>query len=145
MKLVIAATDGSEGSSRAIDMAADIAKAAHARLQLVTVLGPSSADSSSFKKLAKAEGGTGDALRSLADAILGPARARAHELGVEEITTRDCWNDDPAEAIIDLAAREGADIVVVGRRGRGRLAGLLLGSTSQKLVNLSPCAVVVVP
>jgi hypothetical protein len=30
-------------------------------------------------------------------------------------------------------------------RGRGQLIGLLLGSISQKLVSLAPCAVVVVP
>jgi len=35
---------------------------------------------------------------------------------------------DAAEAIIEAAGREKADAIVVGRRGRGRLAGLLLGS-----------------
>jgi len=36
-------------------------------------------------------------------------------------------------------------MIGVGRRGQGRLAGLLLGSVSQKLVSLAPCIVVVVP
>ena len=54
---------------------------------------------------------------------------------------------DPAEAIIEAARREHADAIIVGRRGRGRgqLAGLLLGSVSQKVVSLAPCTVIVVP
>ncbi|MFZ1101539.1 MAG: universal stress protein [Hyphomicrobiaceae bacterium] len=33
----------------------------------------------------------------------------------------------------------------MGRHGRGRLAGLLLGSVSQKIASLAPCAVILVP
>jgi nucleotide-binding universal stress UspA family protein len=47
--------------------------------------------------------------------------------------------------LLDIAASHSAKMVVVGRRGRGQLAGWLLGSISQKLVSLAPCAVVVVP
>ena len=36
-------------------------------------------------------------------------------------------------------------MLVVGRRGRGRLSGLLLGSVSQKVASLAPCIVIVVP
>jgi nucleotide-binding universal stress UspA family protein len=45
----------------------------------------------------------------------------------------------PAEAIIEVANTSKSDLIVMGSRGLGRLAGLLLGSTSQKVVSHAPC------
>jgi nucleotide-binding universal stress UspA family protein len=50
---------------------------------------------------------------------------------------------DPAGMLIDAA--QGADLLVVGSRGRGGFAGLLLGSVSQKAIHHAPCPVVVMP
>jgi len=50
----------------------------------------------------------------------------------------------PAEAIIDVATTRESDVIVMGSRGLGRLAGLLLGSTSQKVVSHAPCPVLIV-
>jgi nucleotide-binding universal stress UspA family protein len=49
---------------------------------------------------------------------------------------------DPVESLI-LAA-EGADILVLGVKGRSRIAGLMLGSVSQACAAASPCPVVLV-
>jgi nucleotide-binding universal stress UspA family protein len=49
-----------------------------------------------------------------------------------------------AEAIINVATTRKSDVIVIGSRGLGTLAGLLLGSTSQKVVAHAPCPVLIV-
>ena len=49
-----------------------------------------------------------------------------------------------AEAIIEVAKTRHSDVIVMGSRGLGRLAGLVLGSTSQKVVSHAPCPVLIV-
>ncbi len=49
-----------------------------------------------------------------------------------------------AESIIDVAKTRQSDLIVMGSRGLGTLAGLLLGSTSQKVVAHASCPVLIV-
>ncbi len=50
-----------------------------------------------------------------------------------------------AHAIADVATDEHAEVIVVGTRGRTALAGLLLGSVTQRLLHIAPCPVLAVP
>jgi nucleotide-binding universal stress UspA family protein len=51
---------------------------------------------------------------------------------------------NPAETILEVARSRNSDLIIMGARGMGKLAGLLLGSTSQKVVSLAPCPVLIV-
>ena len=59
-----------------------------------------------------------------------------------EILTR-VVQGHPAQVLLDAAAL--AELLVVGSRGHGTVAGMLLGSVSQHCVQHAPCPVVVVP
>jgi len=77
--------------------------------------------------------------RRVLDASLD--RARSAQPGLE--VRGELVESRPAAALLE-AARD-ADLLVVGSRGRGGFAGLLLGSVSAQCVHHAPCPVVVVP
>jgi nucleotide-binding universal stress UspA family protein len=54
------------------------------------------------------------------------------------------WEGDPAEAVLEAAAAESADVIVLGSHGRGRLGRLILGSTSKRVTEGARCPVLVV-
>jgi nucleotide-binding universal stress UspA family protein len=141
MRNIMVATDGSEGAKRAVDVAIELAKGPGRTLSVVTVAIPLSAKEQ--REFARIEGDEADPSETLAQRNLHDARRQAEQAGIKP-ATKLAWGD-PAEAIIKTIEREKVDAVVVGRRGHGQLAGLLLGSVSQKLCSLAPCAVIVVP
>ncbi len=138
---IMVAADGSESSNRAIDVAAALANTEGARLTIVTVVTPVTENIQ--REFQRIEGDRSDPAEAAGQVILADAQQRA---GWADIKGKSIllWGD-PAEALIDAIMSEKVDAIVLGRRGRGQLAGLLLGSVSQKLVSLSPCMVVVVP
>jgi nucleotide-binding universal stress UspA family protein len=136
------ATDGSSGANRAVDVAAELARALAGDLLIATVADTLLQEEA--QKLVRAEGSIGDVMEALTAQTLKAAEARARHLGVSRVELR-TGSGDVAQSLINIAASSSIEMVVLGRRGRGQLAGLLLGSVSQKLVSLAPCAVVVVP
>jgi nucleotide-binding universal stress UspA family protein len=50
-----------------------------------------------------------------------------------------------AEGLADLADEEGAEMIVVGSRGRGAFKAAFLGSVSTSLIGVARCPVLVVP
>ena len=138
---IMVAADGSDSSNRAIDVAAALARRERATLVIVSVATPSPA--APRREFQRVEGSATDPSETASQAVLMDAEQRARWADVKARSIM-LWGD-PAEAIINAIVSEKVDAIVVGRRGRGQLAGLLLGSVSQKLVSLSPCMVTVVP
>lgn len=70
---------------------------------------------------------------------LADGRARYPDVPVEQVVVK----DGPAHILLEHART--AQLVVAGSRGRGGFRGLLLGSTSQALIQHAACPVAVVP
>lgn len=131
---IVVGVDGSPESVQALKWAAALAPTLGARITAVTawhfetVLGPYAA--SEWDPEA-------DAKDALADAVT-EAFGDTPPKGLHSL----CRRGNPAQVLID----EGriARMIVVGSRGHGGFAGLLLGSVSQGCVEHAPCAVLVV-
>jgi nucleotide-binding universal stress UspA family protein len=76
---------------------------------------------------------------ALGERLTSDACARAHKKAVQSVRTV-TRAGDPAKEILKVANEENADLIVMGRRGRGDVAGLLLGSISHKVSHLAECA-----
>lgn len=74
--------------------------------------------------------------------ILHRAAARLGEQHIG-VTTR-LTEGEPAECLLEIAATEACDTIVIGCRGMGKLAGVLLGSVSQSVAHRADCHVVMV-
>jgi nucleotide-binding universal stress UspA family protein len=145
MKNILVGTDGSDGANRAIEVAAELAKNCGGSLIIVTVVRPlRAAEQEQIRQFTRLEGSATDPTEVPAQQVLTEADMRARQTGLASIKTK-LLRGDPAEALINAIQSERADAIVVGRRGHGRLVGLLLGSVSQKLVSLAPCVVLVAP
>jgi nucleotide-binding universal stress UspA family protein len=133
-KTILLGYDGSEGSRKAVDMAAELAGTYQASIVVVCafhhmprVTQPSPHD---FNEIHEA--------RTMADELL-------RELGLLGISAEtDVLEGPPADALLNAADAHQADLIVVGSRGFGQFKGLLLGSTSDRVLHYATIPVLVV-
>jgi nucleotide-binding universal stress UspA family protein len=111
---VVVGTDGSESSLRAVDRAAAIAAESDAKLIIATGYITQPED----KRAADALGEEGYKVRGAAPiyAMLHDARDRAKAAGAKNIEDRPI-EDAPVHALVDVAEKAGADLLVVGNVG----------------------------
>jgi nucleotide-binding universal stress UspA family protein len=84
-----------------------------------------------------------EAIEELGETVLGKARAQAAARGVE--IGEELVPKRAVQALIDAADARDARMIVVGSFGESALKGIILGSTTNKLLHLTDRPVLVVP
>ena len=134
---IVVGTDGTESSRAAVEWAAREASRRQALLRIVHVFD---------WEWASARYDTGseylDIARQLADAVTGAAMSHARAVAPRIEVETDALIGNPVPRLLEVA--ESAALVVLGNRGRGGFASLLLGSVSQRVATHAPCPVVIV-
>jgi len=142
MAVIVVGVDHSEGAKAALRFALEEATLRKAKLRVVHAWQYAYIGATGFEGSYPALGGDIKELRDLAEKDLDATLQEAiPETGTIEIERR-VVEDRPAAALVEES--RGADMVVVGSRGHGGFAGLLLGSVSQQVAHHAACPVVIV-
>jgi len=124
---ILLASDGSEACAPAEALAIDLARLCQLPLTLISVVSPS--HNAERKAIAQ----------TALDRLL--ARVQAAGLKGEALLAE----GRPEEVVVNTAGDRGADLIVVGSRGRAGLKRLLLGSVSERIMGLAQGPVLIVP
>jgi nucleotide-binding universal stress UspA family protein len=144
MKRILVATDGSEGARRAVDYAAGLASSIKAELLIVNIVDFSLPENLFVNFTSGQRRWLEDHITATSSGILTKAMEDARRMGAITIQL-ESRSGDTAQMILEIAEEKEADLIVVGKRGMRRVAGMLLGSISQKVVVLAQNPVTVVP
>lgn len=150
MKVILVATDGSEGGTAALKEAADKATADGAHLLVLTVatrdfgISTMSEEIGEYAREEHLAGGEAEGRRVVAEDILADAKTIVgdrRELKAIYISRA----GNPAQEILACARERSADVLYLGSRGRGPFGAFFLGSVSREVVGAAGCSVVIVP
>ena len=137
---IVVGTDGSETSKRAVDEATRLAKAMESTLHLVSAYEPlrGTRISGAPEAAAKIWSPRPDSeVMSIVEEAVAIIRRSEVEVKAHTLT------GDPANALMDVAEQEGADLIVVGNRGMHGVSRVL-GSVPNKVSHRARCHVLIV-
>jgi nucleotide-binding universal stress UspA family protein len=134
---VVVGADDSTTAAEAVRSAMELAKLVDAELHIVTAYKPKpvkgSADLPNEFRFSL--------LTNPADVLLTELATQARQLGLDPIVHASTAS--PVDAIIDVATKEGADLIVVGNKGMHG-SRRVLGSIPNSVAHQAPCAVLIV-
>jgi nucleotide-binding universal stress UspA family protein len=141
---ILVGTDGSDTATTAVRYAIDLARELGARLQVVSAYEPVSDERPRSDTIEVPQdvqwmiNPRDDVLE-----LLERARSEAQSVGLEKVETF-ARQGDAADAILDVAEEQRADLIVVGNRGMTGAKRFLLGSVPNKVSHHAPCSVLIV-
>jgi nucleotide-binding universal stress UspA family protein len=140
---MVVGTDGSDTAGEAVRQATELAQRVGARIHLVSAYEPVPAERLRDERQDVPEdvqwmvNPRADVNKTLEDACKAVQQA-----GVEvEPYARE---GDPADAILDVAEEQNADLIVIGNKGMTGAKRFLLGSVPNKISHHAPCSVMII-
>jgi nucleotide-binding universal stress UspA family protein len=140
---IVVGTDGSQTAREAVGQAIELAGRLGARLHVVSAYEP--VPQARLREEAQQVPADLQWLinpREDVDETLREAVAAAAEAGVEALPY--ARQGDPADAILDVAEEQGAQLIVVGNKGRTGAKRFLLGSVPNRVSHHAPCSVLII-
>jgi nucleotide-binding universal stress UspA family protein len=138
---IVVGTDGSDTAKRAVDEAVRIAKALGAELHLVSAF-----EGLRGARIAGAPEGAAKVWAPLPDAHVDATLSEAAagvRIGGMDVSTH-ALEKDPADALIEVAEKVGASMIVVGSQGMHGAKRLTLGNVPNKVSHRARCNVLIV-
>jgi nucleotide-binding universal stress UspA family protein len=136
MERILIGTDGSPGARAAVAEGIELARLLGAAVTFASVCRAGAIFGNPYYE------GTETEAPAQARAAVEQAIEEAERLGVS--ADYEIVNGDPVDGLLRTARYREADLIVVGSRGLGAIAGAVLGSVSKALVQYSPLPVLVV-
>ena len=140
---IVVGTDGSDTAKEAVRQATELAKQVGDSIHLVSAYEP--VPSSRLREEKRDVPPDMEWMvnpREDVDATLKEAAAQIDEAGVNAQTY--AREGDPADAILDVAEEQKADLIVVGNKGMTGAKRFLLGSVPNKVSHHAPCSVLII-
>ena len=143
-KTILVAIDGSDQSSKVLELASGVARsgATAGRLHLVCVVDPAYAVADCETRFARQEYPAAASEQQHAEGLIATALDGLRQQGIECSATTP-RGGNPAEAICEEASRIGSDLIVIGHRHLSLLGRLLDPSVGSRVLDGAPCPVLV--
>jgi nucleotide-binding universal stress UspA family protein len=140
---IVLGTDGSDTAKKAVREATELAKQVGATIDLVSAYEP--VPSQRLRAEAREVPEDVSWMVNPREDVEATLKEAAEEVAGAGVTVKTYAREgDPADAILDVAEENGADLIVVGNRGMTGAKRFLLGSVPNKVSHHAPCSVLII-